>query len=193
MHPSASKPPSAKKRAWTTSTEEIVKKAADECKMPYVVQRWLGGTFTNFPTIAKRTKYLRELEAQAQSGELKKYTKKEEFQKLAEIERLNFLMGGIKNITRLPDAVFMIDLIKEKVAVREIKKVGVPLAAVVDTNANPEIPDYPIPANDDAINSIQFLVDKVKETILESYQKPTVKIEPEVKKAVPETVKKPKS
>ncbi|MFH1508824.1 MAG: 30S ribosomal protein S2 [bacterium] len=155
--------------------KDLVKKAAEDCNMPYVTERWLGGTFTNFLTISKRTRKLRDLEAAERTGELKKYTKKEQLVKKEEIKKLNHFMGGIKNMTSLPDAVFLIDVIKEKVAVSEIKKAKVPLIALIDTNADPAIAEYPIPSNDDAIKVIELMVNAVRDAVKDNFKTPIVK------------------
>jgi small subunit ribosomal protein S2 len=135
--------------------------------MPYVVERWLGGTFTNFPTILKVTKRLTHLKQERASGNLEKYTKKEQLEFNEEIARLEKLVGGIERMTKLPEAIFVIDIKQEKTAVREASKVKIPIVAVVDTNVSPEGITYPIPANDDATKSIQLLTDAIVEAIEE--------------------------
>ncbi len=137
--------------------------AAMSVGMPYVVERWLGGTFTNFPTIMKMTKRLAQLKQERAQGTHEKYTKKEQLTFNEEIERLERLIGGIEHLTRLPDAVFIVDLKEEKIAVREAMKVRVPIVALVDTNISPEGIAYPIPANDDATKSIQIMTAAVTE------------------------------
>jgi small subunit ribosomal protein S2 len=143
----------------------LVKNAAELSGMPYVVERWLGGTFTNFETIAKRVAYFLDLEKKKATGELEKYTKKERslFDKELEILRKKF--EGIRNLSKLPDAVLILDVKKDATAVREAKKKGIKIIGVVDTNIDPTIIDYPIPANDDAISSIKYVLEKISEVI----------------------------
>lgn len=145
--------------------KSIVQAAALRVGMPYVTERWLGGTFTNFATISKMTKRLTQLKEERAQGKLVKYTKKEQLEFDEEIGRLEKLVGGIERLTRLPDAVFIVDVKQEKTAVREAQKVGVPIVALVDTNVSPERIDYPIPANDDATKSIQIMADAIVEAI----------------------------
>lgn len=137
---------------------EITKKTAEEVKMPYVIERWIGGTLTNFSVISKRLEYIRNLEEKKKTGELKKYTKKEQHDFDIEIKKLNQQFGGIKEITKLPDALFVIDTYKEKSAVKEAKMKGIPVIGLCDTNADPTIVDYPIPVNDDAISSLRLIL-----------------------------------
>jgi len=153
---------SSKKQA-----KEIIKNAAINCGMPYVNSRWLGGTFTNFGNVIKLTKKLKSLEEKERSGELEKYTKKEQLDFQKDITRLNDLVGGIKDLTKLPEAVFVVDIKKEKSAVAEANKKNVPIVAMVDTNVNPEKVQYPIPANDDAVKSIEIICQTMSEAIVE--------------------------
>lgn len=141
----------------------IVEKYAKECGMPYINYRWLGGTFTNLGSILKLIKKLKELEQQSAKGELEKYTKKEQLNFHKTIERLNQLVGGIKELNRLPDAVFIIDIKKEKTALSESIKKGVPVIAMTDTNVDPSKVDYPIPANDDATKAIEMITSLIAE------------------------------
>jgi len=146
----------------------MVKVAAEECDMPYVTERWLGGTFTNFETISKRVTYFKDLEKKKASGELDKYTKKERLIFDRELESLRVKFEGIKNMTKLPDAVFIFGLDRDIISAREAKIKGIKIVAIVDTNVDPDIADYLIPANDDAISSVSYIINKVKETILNS-------------------------
>jgi small subunit ribosomal protein S2 len=146
--------------------KNLVKSAAEECALPYVTERWLGGTFTNFETISKRVEYFKELEKKKLTGELEKYTKKERIKFDKEIESLRIKFEGIKNMAKLPEAVFILDIKKDETCAREAKRKGIKIVALCDTNVNPIIADYPIPANDDAISSVQYILEKVKETIL---------------------------
>lgn len=167
--------------------KDIVVKAAQNCGMPYIVERWLGGTFTNFKTIHNLIKKLRNFEKDDESGEFDKYTKKEKLLKKAETERLQKIIGGIKNLDKLPDAVFIIDIARENIALKEAKKNKIPIVALVDTNANPELVDYPIPSNDDAIKAIELMSNLIAETIKENY-----KVVATPKKEEKEKILKPK-
>lgn len=144
---------------------EPVKTAALKCEMPYVINRWIGGTFTNFNTINSQIKKLKDLEKQQEQGELAKYTKREQMKFGEEIQRLNTLMGGIKELSKLPDAIFVVDLIKDILPIKESKKKNVTVIGLADTNTNPNLADYPIPANDDAISSITLFLNIVADTI----------------------------
>lgn len=159
----------------------IVRKTAEDSKMPYVTNRWLGGMLTNWNTIGGRVKHLQELESKMASGELDaKYNKLEVQRFQEEIEQMNELYGGIKELDKRPGAVFVVDVIHEANAVREARKLGVPVVAIVDTNADPSLIDYPIPANDDAVKTIQLIVGYVEEAINtgRAKQKAEDKVEP---------------
>src|SRR5258706_1355832 len=145
--------------------KQFVKSHAELSGMPYVIERWLGGTFTNFETIVKRVQYFKELENKKATGELEKYTKKERslFDKELEILRKKF--EGIKNLNKLPDAVLILDVKKDITCAKEAKRKGIKIIGVVDTNIDPTLVDYPIPANDDAISSVSYILEKVSETI----------------------------
>lgn len=148
--------------------KNLVKQAAESCKMPYVTERWLGGTFTNFETILKRVQYFKELENRKATGELEKYTKKEKslFDKELEILRKKF--EGIKELAKLPEAVLILDIKKDVTCVREARRKGITIIGVVDTNVDPTLVDYMIPANDDAISSVRYILDRTQETIISS-------------------------
>ena len=142
----------------------LIKETAKACGLPFVTERWIGGTFTNFNTIAKRIERLKELEQQQASGEWdEKYTKKEQLDFKEEIRILESTFGGIKELTRVPDAIFVCDLKDNASAVREAKKMGVPVIAISDTNTNPEEADYFIPANNDAVSSLKYILGKIQE------------------------------
>jgi len=148
--------------------QDIVKAAAEDAKMPFVTERWLGGMLTNVGTIQGRVKHLKNLETKMELGELaNKYNKLEVQRFQEEIDEMNRIYGGIKNMASRLGAVFIIDVVSDVNAVREAKKLGVPIVAIVDTNADPSDIDFPIPANDDAIKSIQLIVDYVKQAIAE--------------------------
>lgn len=146
--------------------QDIVREAAEAAGMPYVTERWLGGMLTNQGTIQHRVKHLHDLETKMASGELaNKYNKLEVQRFQEEIDEMNRLYGGIKHMAARVGAVFIVDIVHDSNAVREARKLGLPIVALVDTNADPSLIDYPIPANDDAIKAIQLLVDYVKQAI----------------------------
>ena len=148
----------------------LVKEIANECQLPYVVNRWLGGTFTNFPVITKRVNTYKDMLRQKNEGQWEKYTKKEQIQKEKELSDLQNKFEGLVRMEKLPEAVFICDLIKDKLCLKEAKAKGIKTIAIVDTNADPLLVDYPIPANDDAINSVRFILDKVKDVVLKYKQ-----------------------
>ena len=147
--------------------QEIVVEEAKRCSMYYVNQRWIGGTLTNFTTIQSRIDYLVRLEDQQERGEFNRLPKKEALKLTAEILRLNHQMGGIKEMTSLPTALFVIDPTKDRIALAEAKRVGIPVVAIADTNCNPDEIDYLIPANDDAIRAIKLVCNKIAEAVIE--------------------------
>lgn len=145
-------------------------RVAKDCKMPYAVERWSGGTLTNWKTISKRIEYLEALEAKAQSEEFEKYTKKEQLDMKEEARRLQILWGGIKNMKTLPDILFVVDMRKNLSAVLEAKKMGITVVGIADSNVDPALAQYPIPANDDALLSVRYILNRVKEAIMEGRQ-----------------------
>ncbi|MBI2858035.1 MAG: 30S ribosomal protein S2 [Chloroflexi bacterium] len=147
--------------------QEAVQLEAQRCSMAYVSMRWLGGMLTNFGTIQGRIDYLVRLEDRKSRGELERLPKKEIMQLEKEIERLNRLMGGFKEMTELPAALFLVDPTKDKISQAEAKRMGIPIVAIVDTNCDPSDIDYPIPANDDAIRAIRLICSKVADAVLE--------------------------
>ncbi|TSC74916.1 MAG: 30S ribosomal protein S2 [Parcubacteria group bacterium Gr01-1014_30] len=148
--------------------KDLAKEMAKECGLPYVVDRWLGGTFTNFDIIRKRLDHFKELEKKKREGEFEKYTKKERALFDKELRDLETKFGGIKTLGKLPDAILVLDMKKDALAVKEARMKSIKVVGVVDTNCDPTLADYPIPANDDAISSIRYILDKVKEAILKS-------------------------
>ncbi len=146
--------------------KNLTKLAAVESGMPYVTERWLGGTFTNFETISKRVAHLKDLENKKAKGEFEKYTKYERMMLDEEIEGLTKKFEGIKAMAKLPEAVLILDLKKDIAVAREAKRKGIKIVAIVDTNIDPALADYAIYANDDAVSSIAYILEKVKETIL---------------------------
>jgi len=147
--------------------QESVEEEAKRCGMYYVNQRWLGGMLTNFATIQARVDQLVRLEDQNARGELGRLSKKEAGKITEKIAHLNKQMGGFKEMTRLPGALFIIDPIKEKIALAEAKRMSIPVVAIVDTNCNPDEIDHPIPANDDAIRAVKLICSKVADAVLE--------------------------
>jgi len=147
--------------------QDAVETEARRCGMFYVNQRWLGGMLTNFATIQARIDHLVRLEDRNAKGEFSRLTKKEVLRLEEEISRLNRQLGGVKEMTRLPAAVFVIDPSKEKIAVSEARRLGIAIVAMVDTNCNPDDIDYPIPANDDAIRAIKLVTSKIADAVLE--------------------------
>jgi small subunit ribosomal protein S2 len=147
--------------------QESVKEEAERCGMFYVNQRWLGGLLTNFKTIKKSIDKFKKLEAMQEEGILNLLPKKESMKLSKEMNRLQKLLGGIKDMEDLPGALFVIDIKREQLAVNEAKKLGIPIVAIVDTNCNPEDVDYIIPGNDDAIRAIKLFCSKVANAVLE--------------------------
>lgn len=146
--------------------QDIIKKAAIETGMPYVTERWLGGMMTNWNTIGGRVKHLQDLETRMANGELaNKYNKLEIQRFQEEIDAMNVLYGGVKEMNSRPGAVFIVDVVNDVNAVREANKLGIPIVAIVDTNADPSQVKYPIPANDDAIKTIQLITDYVQTAV----------------------------
>ncbi len=150
------------------SASLIIKEQAERCGMPYVDYRWLGGMLTNFKTVKQSIKRLLDLEAMRDDGTFEKLVKKEALMRNRELQKLQRSLGGIKAMNSLPDALFIIDVGKEKIAVEEANNLRIPVAGVVDTNNSPDNIDYIIPGNDDAIKSIEFYTSIVADTILQA-------------------------
>lgn len=148
------------------SASKIIKEQAERCGMPYVSSRWLGGMLTNYKTIRQSIKRLRELEAQSQDGTFAKLTKKEALMRTRDMEKLERSIGGIKDMAGLPDALFIIDVDHERIAIQEANKLGIPVIGVVDTNSNPDGVDYVIPGNDDAIRAVKLYASAVADAVL---------------------------
>ncbi len=151
--------------------KQIVKSIAKRCQMPFVDERWLGGTFTNSSVILGRARYLREDLEKLERGEYSKYTKFEQAKKTEELERLERKMGGIKNMVKLPGAIFITSVNEDNLAVKEAKLKNIPIIAFVDTNTDPSDIDYPIPANEDAISSLKLMLSYVGKAIMEGKEK----------------------
>ena len=150
--------------------QESIKEEAERCGMYYVNVRWLGGMLTNWQTIKKRIGRLEELERMETEGTFSVLPKKEVMQLLAEKERLNKYLGGIKNMPGLPQAVYIVDPRKERIAVAEARKLHIPIVSIVDTNCDPDEVDYVIPGNDDAIRAVKLLTSKMADAVLEGKQ-----------------------
>ncbi|HLG77126.1 MAG TPA: 30S ribosomal protein S2, partial [Ktedonobacteraceae bacterium] len=147
--------------------QEAVAEEAKRCGMFYVNHRWLGGMLTNFKTIQSRISYLRELETRRDRGDFERLPKKEVQHLQDEIVRLERILGGIKDMRRLPNAIFIIDTRKERTAVMEARRLEIPIIALADTNSDPDEMDYPIPANDDAIRAVRLLCAKIADAAVE--------------------------
>ncbi len=160
--------------------QEAIEEESKRCGMYYVNQRWIGGTLTNFVTIQARIDYLVRLEDQQARGEFNRLPKKEALKLQEEIARLNRLMGGFKEMTKLPDALFVVDSVKERIALAEAKRMGIPIVAIADTNSNPDEIDYPIPSNDDAIRAVRLVCSKIADAVIEGKASQAVMITEQV-------------
>lgn len=145
--------------------QATVKQEADRCNMPYINQRWLGGTLTNWITIKQRIDYLLQMERRVDAGEFRTLSKKEQLGIQREIEKLNRRIGGLKTMRRLPDLIFIVDINTEDLAVMEANKLKIPTMAMVDTNSNPDLVDYVIPSNDDAIRAVKLIVSTIADAV----------------------------
>ncbi|AQZ93290.1 30S ribosomal protein S2 [Halopseudomonas phragmitis] len=148
------------------AASKIIAEEATRAGMPYVDHRWLGGMLTNYKTIRQSIKRLRDLEAQAQDGTFAKLTKKEALMRSRDLEKLNRSLGGIKDMGGLPDAIFVIDVEHERIAITEANKLGIPVIGIVDTNSSPEGVDFVIPGNDDAIRAIKLYAAAMADAVL---------------------------
>jgi len=147
--------------------QDVIAQEAQRCGMPYVNQRWLGGTLTNWRTIRQRIDYLLELEARRDRGDFERLTKREALQLQREIDRLNARLGGIKTMRQLPNLLYVVDVQREATAVKEANILDIPVIAVVDTNCDPDPIDYVIPGNDDAIRAIRLITGLMADAVLE--------------------------
>jgi small subunit ribosomal protein S2 len=147
--------------------QEAVELEAKRCGMPYINQRWIGGILTNFREIQSRIDYLVRLEDQRTRGEFTRLPKKEALKLEEEMAKMNRQLGGIKEMTRLPAALFVIDTVKERIALAEAKRMGIVVVAVADTNSNPDEIDHPVPANDDAIRAVKLVCSKMADAVIE--------------------------
>ncbi len=150
--------------------QEAVAEEANRCGMFYVNHRWLGGTLTNWATLQKSIKRLKALKAMVEDGRMDQLSKKEAARLKREMDHLNQNLGGMENMTTLPDAMFVIDSNAEEIAVREARRMGVPVVSIVDTNCNPEVVDWIIPGNDDALRAIRLFTSKISDAVIEGKQ-----------------------
>ncbi|MCE7936891.1 30S ribosomal protein S2 [Candidatus Saccharibacteria bacterium CPR2] len=173
--------------------KEIIKGNAESVDMPYVNERWLGGMLTNFKTISSRVKQLKTLESKMESGELAGRYNKLEVQRFGEeIELLNLKFGGIKNMAGLPGAIFVADVVSDEIAVKEAARLGIPVIAIVDTNSNPTLVNYPIPSNDDASKALNLIISSVTKAIENGKHKAKAKPSEKDDDAQPKSKAKPK-
>ena len=149
------------------AARKSVAEEAARCKMPWVSHRWLGGMLTNFKTVRQSVKRLRDLEVMSEDGTFDKLIKREVLSLQREKDKLEKSLGGIKNMNGMPDALFVIDVQHEHIAIKEAKKLGIPVIAVVDTNCDPDVVDYAIPGNDDAIRAVQLYLRAASDAVLE--------------------------
>lgn len=147
--------------------QEIIKNEATRCGMPYVTHRWLGGMLTNFSTVRKSIARMEEINKMRIDGTYDNITKKERLMLDREYEKLEKVMGGISNMSRTPGAIFVVDIVKESIAINEAMKLNIPIFAIVDTNCDPDIPDYIIPANDDAAKAIHLITSNISDAVIE--------------------------
>ena len=168
--------------------QECVKEAAEKSGMFYIDQRWLGGMLTNFKTIRNRVERLKKLEAMEADGTFDVLPKKEVAKLKNEMEKLEKNLGGIKEMTKLPGAMFVVDPKNERIAVLEARKLNIPIVGLIDTNCNPEDVDYPIPGNDDAIRAVKLITDVMANAIIEGRQGESLDAEQEMQEQVAESV-----
>jgi len=149
------------------SARKLILEMATQTSMPYFVERWIGGTLTNFKVIAKRVEYMETLEQEKATGELEKYTKREQLKKGEEVSRLKKFFNGLRRLKKLPDALFVADVTHDTTAIREAKRLRIPVVALVDTNSDPRGIDFPIPANDDALPALRYMLGRIGAAITE--------------------------
>jgi small subunit ribosomal protein S2 len=155
--------------------QDLVEEIAKDCQMPYILFRWIGGLLTNFEIIRKRVEYLLDLEKKKASGQLKKYTKREQQKIDEEIIKLKKKFEGIKKLEKLPEAILVLSVREQATAIREARRKNVPIIALADTDSDPSLVDYPIPSNDDAISALKFMLNKIKESIKKYGKSPASK------------------
>ncbi len=164
--------------------QECIKEAAQKCNMYYVDQRWLGGMLTNFKTIEGRVKRLRDLEEMSQDGTFEVLPKKEVSGLKNEMEKLEKNLGGIKDMKEMPGVMFVVDPKKERIAILEARKLGIPVVGLVDTNCNPEDVDFAIPGNDDAIRAVKLIADVIANAVIEGNQGEDAEVSSEIEEVV---------
>lgn len=151
--------------------KDIIREYAEKAKMPYITEHWIGGLLTNFPIVSRLITKYKNLRNSQEKRELDKYTKKERLKFKKEIDKLKNLVGGLEGLESLPQALFIIDSKQEKTAIKEANKKKIPIVAIIDTNSNPSLIDYPIPANDDATKSIELITRLITESIIKGKEK----------------------
>lgn len=159
--------------------KQIIKDEAERCGSYYVSERWLGGMLTNFNTVRKSIKKLTSIQKMETDGSMEKFVKKERLILSRDKEKLEKVLNGIVNMTRLPGAIFVVDIKKEHIAISEAKKLNIPVYAIVDTNCDPDLVDYPIPANDDAVKSIEIITRAIADAAIEGSQAAKIRSEDE--------------
>ena len=147
--------------------QDAIAEEASRCEAHFINRRWLGGLMTNFKTIQERVDFLVRMEERKAKGEPLGHTKREELRATTEVNRLNNYLGGIKNMTKLPDVLFVVDIEKERNAVAEAQRLGIPIVAIVDTNSDPSEVDYPIPSNDDSVRAIRLITSRLADAVLD--------------------------
>lgn len=152
--------------------QNITEETAKHCSMPYITRKWIGGFFTNFPTVSRRILYLKNLKAEEKSGAFERYVKHEALAKRREIQKLEERFGGVADLERLPGAVFVVDAVHDALPIKEAHDMKIPIVAIADSNANPKNITYVIPANDDALQALRYLLTKAGETIIEAGKTP---------------------
>lgn len=168
--------------------KDIIKAEAERSNSFYMNERWLGGTLTNYATIKKSIKHLKNIEKMATDGTYDKLTKKEILRLEREREKLESALGGIRDMNRLPGAIFVVDTKKEAIAVSEAAKLGIPIVAIVDTNCDPDLIDYPIPANDDAFKSINLITHAIADAVIEGASTQARQVSPEESAEAPREI-----
>lgn len=146
-------------------TLELIPASCDKLGQPYVVHKWFGGLLTNFQTIKSRIRFLKKMKDQMATGEIEKYTKKEQVKIRKEIGKLQNALGGVEEMTKLPGAIFVTDVMRDMTAIKEAKKLNIPVIAICDSNADPTLVNFPVPGNDDAVKSLTYLLGQVFEAM----------------------------
>ena len=147
------------------TAREMIKELAEKIGMPYMTERWLGGTLTNFEILSLQIKKLKEIKQKQEKGEFEKYSKKEKLKIKQNLEKIKKKIGGLRTLQKLPDVLFAVDVQKEKTAVKEARKKGIPIVGICDTDGDPSSVDFPIPANDDAPSSLKYILEKIKKAL----------------------------